>query len=566
MGRGWPGDPSEEGTEEMICSKTGKNTGNRAVGYIRVSDESQVDGYSLDAQRMEITRWCERRNYELVGFYADEGVSAHTDNVSKRPQLMKLLEDARTGAFDSVVVHMLDRWARNVGVQRQTLKQLGECGIGFASVTEDVDFTTPSGRLLLTTMGGVAEFFSDQLSLHVKKARKQLAESGLTGGSVPFGYQCQGRGLPSLKVEGEAEAVKEGFQRRAEGQSYGNIAAWLNAQGLRTRESNAFTAHAVKDMLNNHFYCGYVKYKEQEFPGKHEAIISEELFLRVQTRRHWREVVRSVQGPKGLLQGIVACAHCNNGLQSDRHRQEVPLYRERHAHECPTNNTSIKAEIIDKQIVTIIHCLDLHPDWKNRMAELAVANYDGPNPEILRDKRRRLGKAYADGAFTDEEYNRRLAEIGHQMQQASIITTPAVEEAVELFSDIPMLWNEATLEERRRLVDTLIEKVYVDLETKCVVWLRLAPPFRALFARAIETAPDAPVLLTPSVEQRESVGVGGDGGGSNSPSREGKLRISYKLSRRLFSRLNMHCRPRIPKPAEFLLRRTLSVLCSPQPG
>ena len=59
---------------------------------------------------------------------------------------------------------------------------------------------------------------------------------------------------------------------------------------------------------------------------------------------------------------------------------------------------------------------------------------------------------------------------------------------------------------------------------------------------------------------------GGDGGGSNSPSREGKLRMSYKLSRRLFSRLSAHCRPRAPGPADVYLRRTLSVLCSPQPG
>ena len=60
----------------------------RTVGYIRVSDESQVDGYSLDAQRAEIARWCKRRGYELVGIYADEGVSAHTDRIDKRPELL----------------------------------------------------------------------------------------------------------------------------------------------------------------------------------------------------------------------------------------------------------------------------------------------------------------------------------------------------------------------------------------------------------------------------------------------------------------------------------------------
>lgn len=114
----------------------------RAVGYIRVSDEKQVDGHSLDAQRVEIARWCERQGYELVRIYADEGFTAHTDRIERRPQLLALLQDAESKDFDLVVVHMLDRWARNVGVQRQALQRLGEAGVGFASVVEGVDFTT----------------------------------------------------------------------------------------------------------------------------------------------------------------------------------------------------------------------------------------------------------------------------------------------------------------------------------------------------------------------------------------------------------------------------------------
>lgn len=494
--------------------------GNRVVGYIRVSDESQVDGYSLDAQRKEITRWCDRHGHELVGFYADEGVSAYTDKVSKRPQMTRLLEDAKCRTFDIAVVHTLDRWARNGGVQRQTLQQLGECGVGFASVMEDFDFTTPSGRLLLTTMGGVAEFFSDQLGLHVRKAHKQRAELGLQVGSPPFGYsKVESSKVPQVDQR-ESLAIKEAFQRRAEGKSYGDIGTWINTQGFRTREDHSFTAHAVKDLLNSHYYCGYIKHIEVEYKGQHDAIIPEELFQRVQARRLRREIVRSVHGPKGLLQGMVACSHCRNRLQSDRHRQQVPLYRERHAHECVTNNTSIVAGVIDKQVATIIHCLALHPDWKQKMAKLAVANYDGPNPEILQDKRRRLGKAYADGTFTDEEYNRRLTEIDRQLQRACVVTPPAIEEAVALFSDIPILWNEATPDERRRLLGTLIEMVYVDLKTKHVTAVKPTPAFRTLFRTGIDTAPDAPMELVPQGEVTKDIGGdGGGGGGLNSPSR-----------------------------------------------
>ncbi len=154
------------------------------------------------------------------------------------------------------------------------------------------------------------------------------------------------------------------------------------------------------------------------------------------------------------------------------------------------------------------------------MAMLAVKDCEGPNPDILQERRRRLGKAYADGAFTDDEYNRRLAEIDFQLHQTISVTTPDIEEAIELFSDIPMLWNEATTDERRRLLGTLVEKVYVDMETKHVTALKPTPVFRSLFGTGIDVGPGAPIdLQALNGQNKDIVGDGGDGGESNSPSR-----------------------------------------------
>jgi len=164
------------------------------------------------------------------------------------------------------------------------------------------------------------------------------------------------------------------------------------------------------------------------------------------------------------------------------------------------------------------------------MAELAVSDYKGPRPETLRENRRRLGKAYTNGAFTDQEYELRLAEIDQQLELVGNVATPVIEEAIELFSDIPVLWNEATPEERRKLINTIVEMVYVNLETKQVTGLRLTPAFHALLGNAIDTIPEGPVQLIPS-DKTEIVGDGGDGGESNSPSRRCRPRICYKLSR-----------------------------------
>ena len=468
----------------------------RVVAYIRVSDESQVDGYSLDAQKNEIQRWCERHKYELITIYADEGISANTENIRERPQLMKLLEDAKKGIFDSVVVHTLDRWARNVGVQRQALKLLGECNVGFASVTEDFDFSTPAGKLLLTTMGGVSEFFSDQLGVHVRKAQKQMTESGLPVAAIPFGYKrLPEKGLPPNKVDQEAKVVIEIFQRRTDGQSNAEIAAWVNSQNFHTREGNFFTPHAIKDILNNQFYCGFVKYNKKLYPGKHEAIISQEIFQQVQARKQNRKTIREVHGPKGLLQGIAVCSNCGNRLHSDRKNQTTPMYRERHAHECPTNESSIIAEVLDKQVAALVYSLDIKPDWKQQMAKVVVTTYEGPKPDELRDRRRRIVRAFGDGGYSDQEYKTRLDEIDRLLQQASAITPPDIEAAVELFSNLPMLWSEATQEERQLLLRSLVELAYVDIKSKRVTAIKPTPAFKVLYGVGINSGPDTPVKL-----------------------------------------------------------------------
>lgn len=136
---------------------------NRAAGYIRVSDESQVDGHSLEAQRQEIARHCDVHRYNLLRIYADEGVSAYTDRIEARPQFAQLLNDAENGMYDIVIVHTMDRWARRSAVQTQTLERLGKARVGFVSITENIDYTTPHGKLVLNFLGATSEFSSARL-------------------------------------------------------------------------------------------------------------------------------------------------------------------------------------------------------------------------------------------------------------------------------------------------------------------------------------------------------------------------------------------------------------------
>ena len=480
-------------------------TSSRAAGYIRVSDESQIETNSLEAQRREIARYCQRQGHDLVRFYADEGVSAHTEQLVRRPQLLALLDDSSRGQFDVVIVHTLDRWSRNVGVQRQALQRLGEAHAGFASVTESIDFTTPAGRLMLTMIGGVSEFFSDQLGVHVSKAKQVRAESGFPVGNLPFGYRLNERSGVAAPVPAEAAAVTGAFERKAAGDTNGAVAEWFSAQAFKTRTGRMFTAHAIKDMLTTRFYVGVVRYKGTEYPGRHPALVDEELYERVQQRRrHARRPREQRAGPPSILHGMLNCGNCGSALHSDRNKAGYPLYRERHGWPCDTNGRSIVAHRVDDQIGEIIRSVELRPHWRECMAEYAVSE-DGPSLSTLKSRRKRVGRAYADGTIPEAEYRARLRGLDALIRARATPSEPTLDDAASLFNDIPALWAEAGAEERRRLVAPLIERVYLDLESKRVGAFTPSPAFRSLLKGAVQrrTQSRAVILTADETESPE---------------------------------------------------------------
>ena len=114
----------------------------RAAIYVRVSDQSQVDGYSLSAQERLVLDYCKSRDWVPVRVYTEEGRSARYEAIRKRPVFQDLLTDITKGEIDTVVVHTLDRWARNLKVMLESLSMLGQHNVGFVSITENLDYST----------------------------------------------------------------------------------------------------------------------------------------------------------------------------------------------------------------------------------------------------------------------------------------------------------------------------------------------------------------------------------------------------------------------------------------
>ena len=141
----------------------------RAALYARVSKEEQVQGYSLDAQRRAFGALVQGRGWTSYREYIEEGRSAHTDDINKRPVFKEAIDDALAKKYDVLVVHKIDRFSRKLRVTLEYFEKLGKAGIGFVSIENQIDYTTSMGKLMLVMQGGLAEFYSDNLGQEVKK-------------------------------------------------------------------------------------------------------------------------------------------------------------------------------------------------------------------------------------------------------------------------------------------------------------------------------------------------------------------------------------------------------------
>jgi len=208
------------------------------LGYIRVSGESQLDGYGLEIQRDAITALADAAGAELQVF-ADEGISGSED-LDTRLGLADLLDalDSHPGA--TVVIPKLDRLARALMIQEQVLAMIWRAGASVVSAdpserlvleTGD-DPDDPTRTLIRQILGAVAQFERATIRLRLRAGRRRkLADTGYAGGPEPFGWTC-----PT-----EQAILRHVAARRGQRVIWRTIAAELNAAGYTKRGGRAWT-------------------------------------------------------------------------------------------------------------------------------------------------------------------------------------------------------------------------------------------------------------------------------------------------------------------------------------
>src|ERR1700740_3703661 len=147
----------------------------RAAIYARVSTLN--GGQDCSMQTRELEEYCQRKGWQIHDCYVDNGVSGKKDS---RPQLNRMMQDAHERRFDVVVVWRFDRFARSVSHLLRALETFNSLGVQFVSLSEQVDTSTPTGKMVFTVLGAVAEL---ERSLIAERVRAGLG-NGMGKGKV----------------------------------------------------------------------------------------------------------------------------------------------------------------------------------------------------------------------------------------------------------------------------------------------------------------------------------------------------------------------------------------------
>ncbi|GGA46888.1 recombinase family protein [Paenibacillus physcomitrellae] len=311
----------------------------RVAIYARVSTEEQAEhGYSIDAQLETLRGYCKLYNRVVAGEYVDRGVSGKS--LKGRYELQRLLQDAKEGKLDEVIVWKFNRMARKNIDLLQIVDLLEKNNVAFQSFTEKFDTSTSMGKFALQMMGAVGELERNTIVDNVKMGHRQRARTGKHNGKVPLGYRSikvdeRGRETRIVVIEDEAVLVRNIFEQYAAGHGLKAIANDLNHRGHKTKTGKPFSTCAIRDILDNPMFVGKIRYNRYEnwaerrrkgktseiilVEGHHPAIISEELWEKVQLLRQKKSVMpkKRFEG-EYLLTGLIRCPECGAAMTASR--------------------------------------------------------------------------------------------------------------------------------------------------------------------------------------------------------------------------------------------------------
>ena len=444
-----------------VCSKGGNNI--KAGLYARVSTDSQLEGYSIDAQKEFLISYAKSKDYTEFEFYIDGGYSGKDLN---RPAIQRLIEDCKNHKIDAVFVFKLDRISRS---QRDTLYLIEEVfnkyDVSFISMRENFDTSSPFGKAMIGVLSVFAQLERETILERTRIGLKKRAEAGLWrgGGKIPFPYRYDRNTGTLVPIPEQVELLHKMISLYISGKSF-------NAIGDIVGMDESMVETRILSITNT----GKVPYRDEVFDGQHEAVVSDELYeeiLRVNKVRSREKYERHY-----LLSGKVYCGYCGAKYRYQKWGKRLIMYcysqqksKPKYIKDPNCKNKRWDTFEVEDAVLEELFKMSLDIDlFKNtfNIAKVNVKNELKTRLEEIKKQINNLLNFIASGIAVDET-NKKITELEKEkeMIEEKLISSDQKEKdnkvSLNMITNLKTTWFDMDFDEQRRIIEHLIDKVVV---------------------------------------------------------------------------------------------------------
>lgn len=430
----------------------------RAVLYARQSLDKTGEGLAVARQLEDCRALAARNGWQAVGEYVDNDVSATSGRV--RPEYRRMLDAVQDGRADTIVSHAPDRLARRPRDLEDLLDLVEGRGVSLATVSGDVDLSTPYGRTIARIFGAIARQEVEQKGARQARANLQRAQDGRTSWTRrPFGYHHNEAG-EVVVVEDEAAELRKGADGVLQGCTLASLVRDLTARGVTTTAGRPFTVTALRRALLNPRVSGQAIYRGQVVgQGAWTPILEPDAQARLGVVL--RDPARRTQtstNHRYLLSGLVRCGRCGEPMFASPMGVKGAYYL---VYKCRRTHLSRRLDLVDNLVAGVLLKRLSQPD------AAALLGGNSEDAERLRDRSLalraqldELADMLAEGVLTavgvrktSERLRAELEEV--ERERASLGNADAFSEVVNS-EDVEATWTRMPLLAQRALIDRLL--------------------------------------------------------------------------------------------------------------
>ena len=456
--------------------------------YPRVSGHEQEDNYSIPEQIDRMKKYCEARDWMVYKIYTD---SVYSGSNMERPGLQDMIRDCEKGKLDMVLVYKLDRLSRS---QKDTLFLIEDVfeknGVGFTSMTENFDTSTPHGKFIIGILSVFAQLEREKIRERTMIGKDSRAKDGKWHGGrwIPIGYDYDGLLMPN---EYEAMQVREIADLFLKGTPIRTIERIVTEKGYRHKHGE-WEAKTIRRVLQNPVNVGMIKNRDKWYEGIHEPIIDRKTFDAIQKlMEERREQYGTTRPHQSLLGGILYCKNCGgryarqdyNGVYYyicySRSKKMKKMIKDPNC-----KNKNYRIEELESAILNEIKQLVIDPNRieevrENRPVTDATEKIKAITSEIAKIDTQisKMMDLYALGTIdldviSDKvsNLNKTKTTLQKELDSLKVPVSETVMTEEQIRTIAALMKDELPLEDKRNIVQSLIYYIEIDEDDVIIHW------------------------------------------------------------------------------------------------